>query len=66
MPPEPIFSSSRKRLLSSVPITAAYFGLPVAVWVRYFTDPACPVSWGEEPTVRRLMVEFGDSLDWPS
>jgi hypothetical protein len=22
------------------------------------------MSWGQEPAVRRLMVEFGDSLDW--
>ena len=22
------------------------------------------MSWGQEPTVRKLMVEFGDSIDW--
>jgi predicted DsbA family dithiol-disulfide isomerase len=32
--------------------------------VRYFTDPGCPWSWAAEPSVRRLMVEFGDSLSW--
>lgn len=36
----------------------------MAVQVRYYTDPACPWSWSLEPTVRRLMVEFGDSLRW--
>jgi predicted DsbA family dithiol-disulfide isomerase len=36
----------------------------VAVPVHYFTDPACPMSWGHEPNVRRLIVEFGDSLEW--
>jgi predicted DsbA family dithiol-disulfide isomerase len=36
----------------------------VGVPVHYFTDPACPISWGTEPIVRRLAVEFGDSLDW--
>jgi predicted DsbA family dithiol-disulfide isomerase len=36
----------------------------VAVAVHYFTDPACPISWGHEPSVRRLMAEFGDSLEW--
>ena len=36
----------------------------VPVQVRYFTDPACPWSWAAEPAVRRLMVEFGDSLSW--
>jgi protein-disulfide isomerase-like protein with CxxC motif len=36
----------------------------VAVPIHYFTDPACPISWGNEPNVRRLMVEFGDSLEW--
>jgi putative protein-disulfide isomerase len=38
--------------------------LAVAVQVRYFTDPGCPWSWAAEPAVRRLMVEFGDSLSW--
>ncbi len=32
--------------------------------MRYYTDPACPWSWANEPAVRRLMVEFGDSLSW--
>jgi predicted DsbA family dithiol-disulfide isomerase len=36
----------------------------VPIEVRYFTDPACPVSWGIEPNVRRLAWEFGDSLHW--
>jgi predicted DsbA family dithiol-disulfide isomerase len=36
----------------------------VGVPVDYFTDPACPISWGTEPIVRRLAVEFGDSLEW--
>jgi putative protein-disulfide isomerase len=36
----------------------------VVVPVHYFTDPGCPMSWGNEPRVRRLTVEFGDSLDW--
>ncbi|MFL5847172.1 MAG: DsbA family protein [Solirubrobacteraceae bacterium] len=36
----------------------------MGVPVQYFTDPACPMSWGNEPAVRRLTVEFGDSLDW--
>lgn len=42
----------------------AYLGASVVVPVHYFTDPACPMSWGNEPNVRRLTVEFGDSLDW--
>lgn len=32
--------------------------------VHYFTDPGCPMSWGHEPNVRRLVVEFGESLEW--
>jgi predicted DsbA family dithiol-disulfide isomerase len=36
----------------------------MSVTVRYFTDPACSWSWSTEPTVRKLMVEFGDSLRW--
>jgi predicted DsbA family dithiol-disulfide isomerase len=32
------------------------------VEVRYYTDPACPWSWGSEPKLRRLMWEFGDAL----
>ncbi len=34
------------------------------VEVDYHTDPACPWSWALEPAVRRLMVDFGDSLEW--
>jgi predicted DsbA family dithiol-disulfide isomerase len=41
-----------------------YLGATVVVPVHYFTDPGCPMSWGTEPNVRRLMAEFGDSLDW--
>ena len=29
---------------------------------RYFTDPACVASWGNEPALRRLMVDFGPDL----
>jgi putative protein-disulfide isomerase len=36
----------------------------MSVTVRYFTDPACSWSWSTEPTVRKLMVEFGESLRW--
>jgi putative protein-disulfide isomerase len=32
------------------------------VQVRYYTDPACPRSWGCEPELRRLMWEFGEGL----
>src|ERR671934_1960265 len=65
MPPEPTRSSKRKRPLSRVPIiSSCILGNAVAVRVRYFTDPACSWSWNSEPTVRRLMVEFADSLSW--
>ncbi len=36
----------------------------MAVGVQYFTDPACVWSWSTEPKIRKLMVEFGDSLAW--
>jgi putative protein-disulfide isomerase len=36
----------------------------VPVQVRYITDPACSWSWSTEPTVRRLMMEFGEDLTW--
>lgn len=36
----------------------------MAVEVRYYTDPACPLSWGNEPTLRRLMWEFGQQLQF--
>jgi putative protein-disulfide isomerase len=42
----------------------AYLGASVGVPVHYFTDPACPISWGNDPTIRRLIVEFGVELDW--
>jgi putative protein-disulfide isomerase len=32
------------------------------VQVRFYTDPACPRSWGCEPELRRLMWEFGEGL----
>ena len=32
--------------------------------MRYLTDPACPWSWAYEPTIRRLMADFGDELRW--
>jgi len=32
------------------------------VHTRYYTDPACPWSWAFEPSFRRLLVEFGPSL----
>jgi hypothetical protein len=28
------------------------------------TDPYCPWSWAAEPQLRRLQVEFGDSLSY--
>jgi predicted DsbA family dithiol-disulfide isomerase len=34
------------------------------VHTRYYTDPACPWSWGLEPSLRRLMVEFGNTLEF--
>jgi putative protein-disulfide isomerase len=45
-------------------ISSSILGNAVAVRVRYFTDPACSWSWNTEPKVRRLMVEFADSLFW--
>jgi putative protein-disulfide isomerase len=36
----------------------------MSVSVRYFTDPACSWSWSTEPTIRKLMVEFGEGLEW--
>jgi putative protein-disulfide isomerase len=34
------------------------------VSARYYTDPVCPWSWGIEPQVRKLMIEFADELAW--
>jgi protein-disulfide isomerase-like protein with CxxC motif len=48
-----------------VPITLlSILRVPVAVNVRYITDPGCIWSWTIEPVVRRLMTEFGDNLSW--
>jgi predicted DsbA family dithiol-disulfide isomerase len=33
------------------------------VHTRYYTDPACPWSWALEPAFRRLLLEFGGSLE---
>lgn len=32
------------------------------VHTYYYTDPACPWSWALEPALRKLAVEFGESL----
>jgi predicted DsbA family dithiol-disulfide isomerase len=32
--------------------------------VRFYTDPACPWSWGAEPALRRLMWEFDGELEF--
>jgi predicted DsbA family dithiol-disulfide isomerase len=32
--------------------------------VAYFTDPASPACWGAEPSIRRLVAEFGAELTW--
>jgi putative protein-disulfide isomerase len=34
------------------------------VRVRYFTDPASSASWAAEPSLRKLMVEFGADLSF--
>lgn len=49
--------------MSSVP-TGAVTGLlsRLVVHVAYFTDPLCPWSWGAEPHVRRLEVEFSGQV----
>jgi protein-disulfide isomerase-like protein with CxxC motif len=31
---------------------------------EYYTDPACPWSWALEPSVRKLMLQFGERLRW--
>jgi putative protein-disulfide isomerase len=36
----------------------------MAVRVLYVTDPACSWSWSSEPTVRKLMVEFGAEVSF--
>lgn len=36
----------------------------MVVTVRYFSDPACPETWGYEPIRLRLAREYGDSLAW--
>jgi putative protein-disulfide isomerase len=33
-----------------------------AIDASYFTDPACARSWGLEPALRRLRVEFGEQV----
>ena len=32
--------------------------------VRFYSDPACPWSWGAEPALRRLFWEFDQELDF--
>jgi putative protein-disulfide isomerase len=34
------------------------------VSVKYYTDPVCPWSWAAEPSIRKLMAQFGERLRW--
>jgi predicted DsbA family dithiol-disulfide isomerase len=36
----------------------------MTVQVRFYTDPACPLSWAAEPATRRLMWEFEGELEF--
>jgi putative protein-disulfide isomerase len=36
----------------------------MAVRARVYTDPACSASWGSEPKLRKLMVEFGAEVQF--
>jgi putative protein-disulfide isomerase len=36
----------------------------MTVIARVLTDPVCTWSWGSEPKLRKLMWEFGSSLEW--
>ncbi len=38
--------------------------MTVLLTAHYFTDPACSWSWCNEPTYRKLRVEFGDQIEW--
>src|SRR5919201_6542558 len=74
MPPVPIWASSRYRPFSIVPTSVVIFPAgagalaasilpPVTiVHAAYYTDPACARSWGIEPALRRLQVEFGEEV----
>jgi predicted DsbA family dithiol-disulfide isomerase len=33
-----------------------------AVHVTYYTDPASPGSWGDEPSLRRVLARFGEGV----
>jgi putative protein-disulfide isomerase len=36
----------------------------MAITVRFYSDPVCPWSWGAEPALRRLMLEFEGRLEF--
>jgi predicted DsbA family dithiol-disulfide isomerase len=36
----------------------------MTIQVRFYSDPACPWSWGAEPSLRRLMWEFAGELEF--
>ena len=36
----------------------------MAIQLRYFTDPACPLSWGHQPVVRRIEVAYDVEWRW--
>lgn len=34
----------------------------MTVELHHYTDPICERSWGQEPALRRLLWEFGESI----
>src|SRR6476659_5090045 len=63
MPPLPTWASRRSRPLRSVQSGTVTDLLSLSVLhVAYFTDPLCPWSWGAEPQLRRLEVEFSGQV----
>jgi predicted DsbA family dithiol-disulfide isomerase len=46
------------------PRLASVAGLPAAVRITEFTDPACPWAYSAEPFRRRLDWLYGDALEW--
>jgi putative protein-disulfide isomerase len=44
-------------------VTPAQHTTQKPVKLTYFTDPICSSCWGIEPQLRKLKIEYGDSLD---
>lgn len=48
---------------ATLPTTGTVATIEKPIKVTYFTDPICSSCWGIEPQLRKLKLEYGDSIE---